>query len=251
MFVNLSFYSFFSIEDLPFVRESFLKIFEGYDIRGIVLAAAEGVNINLALADEAVLIEKTRTWLQGIACPEAQAGALTFKLSYSEKVTFRRLRIKLKKEIITMGIADLPVAELRGPHMKAQDFKKLLEDPKADALILDTRNDFEVEYGTFKKAQAAGMRSFRDFPRIAQELPKDKPIVMFCTGGVRCEKASAYLRKNGFEQVYQLEGGILRYLEEEGFSHFEGECFVFDDRVALKSLGEKAREDGALRNESG
>ncbi len=240
MILNLSHYAFFPIADLAQARKFFEERFHGHQVLGTLLMAPEGVNFNLASSEGEFLVEQCKKWLEDLGAPEAE-----FKLSYSEKMTFRRLRIKLKKEIITMGVENLEVEKLRAPHMAPQEFKRLLEEQPEHTLILDTRNDFEVEYGTFKGAQAAGMSSFRDFPNLAKSLPKDKAIVMFCTGGVRCEKASAYLRKEGFPKVYQLEGGILRYLEKEGFSHFDGECFVFDQRISIGS-SEGLGENGSI-----
>jgi len=227
MILNVSHYSFFDVKSPNEARARLFEIIGTETIRGTVLIAREGVNLNLA-GEEKLLKKITTEWLREIGCIE-----FAYKLSYSEELTFKRLKIKVKKEIITMGLPDLNVCELKAPHIAPGEFKKILKSPEPDTLILDTRNDFEVELGTFEGAKAAGMQSFRDFTKVADELPRDKKIIMFCTGGVRCEKASALLRKKGFQHVFQLEGGILRYIEQEGYSHFKGECFVFDDRRSV------------------
>lgn len=227
MILNVSHYSFFTIHDPVSARLDLIRRFEGLKVVGTVLLAREGVNLNLAGEDETFKGE-LEAWLRSIGCSK-----FDFKLSYSSGLTFKRLKIKVKKEIITMGVEDLDVQAQAAPHISPEEFKELIESPDESTLILDTRNDFEVGYGTFKGAQPAGMQSFRDFTQVAEKLPKDKKIVMFCTGGVRCEKASAYLRDKGFSEVRQLEGGILRYLEKQGFAGFNGGCFVFDERVVL------------------
>lgn len=227
MILNVSHYSFFNIQDPGAARLDLMRRFEKMRVVGTVLLAPEGVNLNLASEDQSFKTE-LESWLASIGCTK-----FDFKLSYSSALTFKRLKIKVKKEIITMGVENLDVHAKAAPHISPAEFKELLVSGDKSTLILDTRNDFEVGYGTFQGAQPAGMRSFRDFTQVAEKLPKDKKIVMFCTGGVRCEKASAYLRDKGFSEVRQLEGGILRYLESQGFEGFNGGCFVFDERVVL------------------
>lgn len=145
--------------------------------------------------------------------------------------------VKLKKEIIPMGRPDVSPVEMTGDRIAPVELKKWLDENR-DFLLLDTRNDYEVELGTFEKAQHLNLRHFRNFAQKLDLLPpemKDKPVVMFCTGGIRCEKATAYALKSGFKEVYQLEGGILKYFEECRKDHYDGECFVFDHRRTVDS----------------
>jgi UPF0176 protein len=226
---NLSHYSFFTVQNSKEAATRLETSLAATGILGTVLIAPEGVNMNLVGSKETLLHLVTQ-WLTEEGCKE-----FDYKLSYSHTAPFKRLRIKAKPEIITMGVPDLDVKKLHSEHISAEDFEKLLKNP-GDTIILDTRNDFEFEWGSFKGALKADMKSFRDFPQLAETLPKDKPIVMFCTGGVRCEKASAFLKTKGFDQVRQLKGGILRYLEDRGPELFEGQCFVFDERISLREI---------------
>jgi len=201
----------------------------GTGIRGTVLIAEEGVNFNLAGPRE-VLSKLVSEWLRAQGCEEFE-----YKTSYSDTLPFKRLKIKVKSEIITMGDKSFKVREQKSPHISAKDFEALLKNP-GNTLILDTRNEFEFDFGTFRGATKVPMKSFRDFPKFAETLDPKTPIAMFCTGGVRCEKASAFLRTKGFESVLQLKGGVLRYLEECGPEMWDGKCFVFDERVALRDI---------------
>jgi len=243
VFLNLSHYVFFEVGDGALAKKKLESILHGQDVRGTVLIAREGVNFNLC-GLESFLKPAVTEWLRDLGC-----ASFNYKASLTPQLAFRRLKIKVKREIITMGQPELRVAELRGAPMAPETFAELLNTPErereAEWLILDTRNDFEVEQGTFRGAVPAQMKSFRDFKRVATGLRRDRKIAMFCTGGVRCEKASAYLRQEGFSEVYQLEGGILRYLEVVGWEHFEGECFVFDERVALNKDNFLAQPTGA------
>ena len=244
MVLNLAHYSFFTIPDPEAARQSLQNRLEGSGILGTVLIAREGVNMNLAGRPE-LLRSHISQWLAELGCKE-----LTFKESFSTFAPFRHLKVKVKAEIVTMGDSSLDVTKWTAPHMSPSDFANLLENP-GDAVILDTRNDFEADLGSFKGAKKLGMKSFREFPKIAESFPKDKPIVMFCTGGIRCEKASAYLRSRGFDKVFQLGGGILKYLEEQGDRHFDGECFVFDERFSVngKVEGFIGRAEGEERGD--
>jgi UPF0176 protein len=233
VFLNVSHYSLFPLPDPHAAGKSLWEALRGQPHRGTVLLAHEGVNFCMSGTDD-TLVPIMTEWLRGLGCKE-----LEFKHSYSETMSFKRTKIKVKKEIITMGLPELDVVKWRGPHMPAEEFRRVLENP-GETLILDTRNDFEFEIGTFKGAQPTGMKSFRDFIQVAdrleQEGVKDRPIVMFCTGGVRCEKATALLRSKGFSDVKQLDGGILRYFEKEGREHFTGDCFVFDERRGVSEV---------------
>ena len=171
---------------------------------------------------------------------------LDYKFSYSETIPFKRLKVKLKKEIVTLGIADLDPTYSVGTYVKARNWNELISDP--EVVLIDTRNNYEFEIGSFKGAINPNTETFRQFPSYTQnnlEQYRNKKIAMFCTGGIRCEKSTAYLKLKGFKNVYHLQGGILKYLEEveEEESLWEGECFVFDDRVAVKHNLELGRYD--------
>jgi UPF0176 protein len=168
--------------------------------------------------------------------------ALEVKESYCEAIPFKRSRVRLKKEIVTLGVDGIDPLQAVGTYVNPQDWNDLISDP--DVVLIDTRNDYEVAIGTFKGATNPNTHSFRQFPQfVAENLDpaKHPKIAMFCTGGIRCEKSTALLKQNGFQEVYHLRGGILKYLEEvdEGQSLWEGECFVFDGRV---SVGHGLRE---------
>jgi UPF0176 protein len=158
------------------------------------------------------------------------------KNSYHSEIPFYRSKVKLKKEIVTMGVEGIDPKQVVGTYVKPNDWNALISDP--DVMVVDTRNDYEVEIGTFKNAIDPQTKTFRDFPAWAKKnLDKEehKKVAMFCTGGIRCEKSTAYMKEQGFDEVYHLEGGILKYLEEvpKDQTLWEGECFVFDNRVAV------------------
>ena len=152
----------------------------------------------------------------------------------NERILYKRKCDLCKKEIISMGTPGLLTKQLPVPRVTAQELKQWLDDNR-DLTLLDTRNDYEVQMGTFSGATHFELDDFCEFPKAAEKLSRTKPVVMFCTGGIRCEKAGLYLMEAGFSQVYQLEGGILNYFAEVGGAHYQGECFVFDERVALNS----------------
>jgi UPF0176 protein len=199
-------------------------------VRGTLLLAREGVNGTIAgsrLAIDAVLAHLRA--IPGLA-------ALEHKESSAHKMPFRRMKVRLKKEIVTMGVPDIDPLEGVGAYVDPQDWNKLISDP--DTILIDTRNDYEVGIGTFKGAINPETSTFREFPGWVDKTgpeDKNKPIAMFCTGGIRCEKATAFMRAQGYENVYHLKGGILKYLENvpEEESLWQGSCFVFDERVAV------------------
>jgi UPF0176 protein len=199
-------------------------------VLGTLLLAKEGINGTIAglPAD----VERVLCWLDRI--PEL--SNLDRKLSYHSEIPFYRAKVKLKKEIVTMGVEGIDPKQVVGTYVKPEQWNDLLSDP--DVVLVDTRNDYEVEIGTFKNAIDPQTKSFRDFPAWAEQnlnSKKHKKIAMFCTGGIRCEKSTAYMKQQGFDEVYHLEGGILKYLEEvpKEQSLWRGECFVFDNRVAV------------------
>jgi len=201
------------------------------NLLGTILIASEGVNGTLAGSQKN--LEVVLEWLQQEL---SLIDSIDGRWSMSEKAPFRRMRVKIKREIVNLGRPDLYPDHLSGQYIDPKDWNKLLGDP--DILILDTRNTYEVEIGTFKNAISPNTDSFREFPKYANELVKadrNKKVAMFCTGGIRCEKASILMKELGFKNVYQLRGGILNYLENisPDDSMWLGDCFVFDDRVTI------------------
>ncbi len=196
-------------------------------IKGILLLAEEGINGTLAGSREA--IDTLRSFLQ------KRFDALEYKESLAKEMPFHRLKVRLKKEIVTLGVSEVNPYKKVGTYVNPTDWNELISDP--NVLVIDTRNDYEIEMGCFQRALNPKTSSFSDFPAFAQTLDKSKhaSVAMYCTGGIRCEKASSYLLSQGFEKVYHLKGGILKYLETipSEKSLWEGECFVFDNRVAV------------------
>jgi UPF0176 protein len=229
-----AFYQFAALPDFRQVREPLRTICAGLGLKGSVLLAPEGINGTLAGATEAItaLVEELRSGpLFG-----GRLDNLELKFSTAAAMPFRRLKVRLKKEIVTLGDANADPTRQAGIRVEPADWNALIAAP--DTLVIDTRNAFEVAIGSFPGALDPGIASFgqfRDF--VARRLDPNKhlEVAMYCTGGIRCEKASAYLLSRGFHRVYQLKGGILNYLESmpETESRWHGECFVFDDRVAL------------------
>ena len=207
-----------------------------HGIRGTILLAQEGINGTVA-ADR-----NNMDHLLAFLKSDARLADLSYKESYTNQPPFLRSRVKLKKEIVTMGIEGIDPKRVVGTYIKPTDWNALIKDP--DVLLVDTRNDYEVQVGTFKDALNPKTESFRDFPGYVKEkldAKKHTKVAMFCTGGIRCEKSTAYLKEQGFDEVYHLKGGILKYLEEVPAeeSLWEGECFVFDDRVTVNHQLEK------------
>jgi UPF0176 protein len=171
---------------------------------------------------------------------------LECKESITSVIPFNRTKVKLKKEIVTMGIEGIDPKQVVGTYVNAQDWNSLIDDP--EVLVIDTRNDYEFQVGTFKNAINPNTQSFREFPQYVKEnldSDKHKKVAMFCTGGIRCEKSTAFLKQQGFDEVYHLKGGILKYLEEMPIEStlWEGECFVFDERVTVNHHLEKGSYD--------
>ena len=233
--VNIAGYKFEPLEDpLELVRIYQQKCDE-LKLKGTMLISKNGINFSLAGTNEA-----TETFIS-ILEEDNRFLNIPLKVTYSETQPFRRMKVRLKKEIISLGRKDINPRELTGKRISPQDLKNLL-DNKEDVLVLDTRNEYETRVGKFENAIDLNLDTFRDFPEAIESLPeeyKNKQIVMYCTGGIRCEKASAVMMKAGFADVKQLEGGVLDYFKETGGAYWEGDCFVFDERVALdKELNE-------------
>ena len=235
---NIAAYRFAPLDELPTLRERLIECCRAWDLRGTILLSPEGINLFVAGGSDAIdlLLVEIRS-VPGLA-------GLSPKVSVSDEQPFTRMLVKIKKEIIAFGVEGIDPARNPAPRLSPQELKRWLDEGRG-VTLLDTRNDFEVELGTFRNAVRIGIGHFRDFPEGVKRLPetmKKQPVVTFCTGGIRCEKAGPYLQREGFENVFQLDGGILKYFEECGGAHYDGECFVFDKRVGLEaSLEESPR----------
>ncbi len=228
--LNISAYKFVRLEQLDSLRGELKQLANRYELKGTILLASEG--INLFVAGEA---ENVRPFLDTLQRDERFSN-LPIKESWSESQPFNRMLVRLKKEIIAFGVDSVDPVSAPSRKISAAQLKQWLDEGK-EVTLLDTRNTYEVELGTFENAVDLRIDHFKEFPARVLELPaesRDKPMVMFCTGGIRCEKAGPYVEQAGFKDVYQLDGGILRYFEECGAAHYQGDCFVFDDRVAVK-----------------
>ena len=229
MVTNLAAYRFVELAGLKELREELIALCKGVGLKGTILLSVEGVNLFVAGTEEAVakLMARLRE-IPGL-------GDFEGKVSESEDQPFRRMLVRIKKEIISFGVAGVEPGKRTSPKLKAQELKQWLDEGRK-VTLLDTRNDYEVKLGTFKGAVVPDIRTFREFPKAVRELPeemKDDTVVMFCTGGIRCEKAGPFMEMEGFKNIYQLDGGILKYFEECGGEYYDGECFVFDQRVGV------------------
>jgi len=228
----MTFYRFVELHDLPRMQASLQTTAAGLDLKGTVLLAGEG--INGTLAGHLSALERFREALY--AHPEFAGMECKFSTADPDNLVFYRLKVRIKPEIVALGQPGVRPGERTGEHVDWARWNALLEDP--DVVVVDTRNRYEIAIGTFPGAVDPGTRSFREWPDwVAAQLDPDRNrrVAMFCTGGIRCEKASAYLLQQGFEAVYQLDGGILKYLETvpEAANRWAGECFVFDQRVSV------------------
>jgi len=232
--LNISAYKFVALDDLAALRERIVARCEALSLKGTILLAPEGINLFLAAPREAV--EAFVAWLH----EDARFADIAPKESWSETVPFGRMRVRLKKEIITMRAPAIRPEAGRAPHVLPVDLRRWLDqghdDEGREVLLLDTRNDYEVAAGTFENTVEYGLSSFTGFPEaVAADRARfeGKTVVSFCTGGIRCEKAAIHMGEIGIDHVYQLEGGILKYFEEVGGAHWRGDCFVFDGRGAV------------------
>jgi RluA family pseudouridine synthase len=227
--VNIAAYQFAALTGLASLREELRQLCKAQQLRGTILLSPEGINLFVAGSREGIdaLLRRVRA-IPGLA-------ELSVKESFSDSKPFSRMLVKIKREIIAFGVDGIDPRRYTSRRLPAGQLKQWLDAGKP-VTLLDTRNDFEVQTGTFENAIAIGVDDFRDFPRAVEKLPehlRDQPVVTFCTGGIRCEKAAPFLERAGFKDVYQLDGGILKYFEEVGGDHYRGACFVFDQRVAL------------------
>lgn len=227
--VNIAGYRFVDMPDRDDLREPMREICQKLNLKGTILLAHEGINFFLAgtkqsIDDFIAHIERDDRFKE-----------IPLKISYSDYQPFRRMNVRLKKEIISLGLDHIKPAQYTGDEITPTDFKQMLDNGE-EVIVLDTRNIYECRIGTFENALELDIKTFRDFPKAVDEMTdemKDKPVVMFCTGGIRCEKASVVMMDAGFSNVKQLKGGILGYFEEVGGDYWQGDCFVFDRRVAL------------------
>ena len=237
--VNLSCYKFAPLDGLEELRTSLQEVAMDQGLKGTILLAPEGINFFLAgtRAQLTVILDRIRSvpGLEGIAPKE----------SPSSEQPFKRMLVKIKKEIIAFGVEGVDPARRPSAKITAKQLKQWLDEGRP-VTLLDTRNDYEIRMGTFKGAVVPRIWNFRDFPASVEKLPaelKSQPVVMFCTGGIRCEKAGPFMAMQGYTNVLQLDGGILKYFEEVGGAHYDGECFVFDERVGV---GPDLRETGSV-----
>lgn len=223
-------YRFADFPDYESFRQPLLDLMQAGQVRGTLLLAAEG--INGTIAGPRTGIDKVLNWLRA----DSRFAGLDVKQSSSDENPFYRTKVKLKKEIVTMGVANIDPRHTVGTYVEPEDWNDLISDP--EVLLLDTRNKYEVEIGSFENAVNPVTDSFREFPAYVKKHlnpDKHKKVAMFCTGGIRCEKSTAYLKQQGFAEVYHLKGGILKYLEQVPVAQtrWRGECFVFDNRVTV------------------
>jgi UPF0176 protein len=233
-FLTAAFYKFVELPDFAELKAPLLACCEANDVKGIILLATEG--INSTIAGPAAGVQAVLAYLRR----DPRLADLQHKEAWSAKSPFYRMKVRLKREIVTMGVPGISPTQMAGTYVKPEDWNALLADP--DVVVIDTRNDYEVGIGTFAGALNPDIKSFAMLPQWVQQAPAlhpasgNKPkVAMFCTGGIRCEKSTAFMRSQGFDEVYHLEGGILKYLESvsESQSRWQGQCFVFDERVSV------------------
>lgn len=227
--MNIAGYRFVDLDDRDELQAMFRSLCLDLGLKGTVLLAPEG--INFFLAGNQTSIEQFTQVLD----KDGRFAEIPLKVSYTEYQPFNRMNVRKKNEIISVGLDHIRPADFTGEELEPRDFKAML-DAGESVHVLDTRNDYELRVGTFENAIDLDIRTFRAFPEAIQRLPesmKDEPVVMFCTGGIRCEKASAIMMEAGFTNVKQLKGGVLGYFEQVGGDHWNGDCFVFDQRVAV------------------
>ncbi len=223
-------YQFVSLPDYQDLKEPLTEQCQAAGIKGTLLLASEGINGTIAGTREG--IDQILAYLKS----DERLAGISHKESFHDETPFYRMKVKLKKEIVTMGVEGIDPLQVVGTYVAPKDWNALIADP--DVVVVDTRNDYEYELGSFEGAVNPETKSFREFPQyVADNMDpkKHKKVAMFCTGGIRCEKSTAYMKEQGFEEVYHLHGGILQYLEDvpEKESLWNGECYVFDNRVSV------------------
>lgn len=234
-FLNVAGYKFEPLENLDSLIPEFQNKCDELGLKGSVYLSPNGINFSIAGTE--IDIETYIKFME----EDSRLRDIPLKKTFSKTQPFRRMKVRLKKEIISLGRDDINPRELTGDYISPKELFEMYEK-KEDIIVLDTRNEYETRVGLFENAIDLQLDTFRDFPSAIETLPeeyKDKRIVMYCTGGIRCEKASAVMLKAGFSDVKQLEGGVLDYFKETGGAYWNGDCFVFDERVALdKELNE-------------
>jgi UPF0176 protein len=238
--VVVALYHFVRLENFENLRQPLLDCMINNQVKGTLLLANEGINGTIAGTRQAV--DAVLNWIR----QDKRLAAVDSKESYTDDMPFYRSKVKLKKEIVTMGVEGIDPKEVVGTYIDPEDWNDLISDP--EVTLVDTRNDYEYNIGSFKNAINPNTETFREFPEyVKQNLDptRHKKVAMFCTGGIRCEKSTAYLKEQGFDEVYHLKGGILKYLEQvpEDQTLWQGECFVFDNRVAVNHDLEKGQYD--------
>ena len=227
--VNIAGYRFIDLDDRDKLRQPFRYVCEKLNLKGTILLSKNGINFFLAGKQDSI-----NSYIEFLESDDRFIG-IPLKISYTDYQPFRRMLVRLKKEIIALGMDEIRPLDYTGENIKPLEFKKILDNDE-EVIIVDTRNEYETRVGIFENAIDLNLSTFKDFPKAIQNLPeeyKKKQIVMYCTGGIRCEKASVVMMNAGFENVKQLEGGILGYFEETDGSYWKGDCFVFDQRVAV------------------
>ena len=226
----VSFYSFVPVEDIETLMPKILLIGKKKYLKGTVLIAKEGVNGSVSGTRE-----NTKYFIDELI-NLTNSTDMSIKFNYADSHPFKKFKVKLKKEIVALGVGDIDVNKMKGEYINPEDWDDFIK--RDDVVLVDTRNDYEVEIGTFEKAINPKTETFKDFPKWVdenKELFKGKKIAMCCTGGIRCEKSTAFMKMLGYQDVYHLKGGILQYIEDkkEENSTWKGDCFVFDDRRSV------------------
>jgi UPF0176 protein len=239
-YIVCAMYKFVALENFKELRQPLLEVMLQNQIKGTLLLASEGINGTISGPREG--IDALLAYLNR----DSRINPISYKESLHDEQPFYRTKVKLKKEIVTLGVEGIDPNQSVGTYVKPKDWNALISDP--EVFVVDTRNDYEIEIGTFKHAVDPNTKTFREFPEyVAQNMDpaKHKKVAMFCTGGIRCEKSTAFMKQQGFSEVYHLEGGILQYLEDvpKDESLWEGDCFVFDNRVAVNHDLEKSHYD--------
>jgi len=238
--VVIAFYKFVPLPDYESFRLTLREYCKDKGLKGTILLASEG--INGMLAGDREMIDSFIAYLRS----DERFADIIWKESYHENVPFEKMKVRLKREIVGLGVPGIDPRKKVGTYIPPEKWNEIINDP--EMIVIDTRNNFEFETGAFKNAVNPDTKAFREFPKFVEENldpQKHKKIAMFCTGGIRCEKATSFMLEKGFEEVYHLEGGILKYLEtipkEENL--FDGECFVFDERISLDQNLKKGLKD--------
>ncbi|AWB69032.1 hypothetical protein C2869_14630 [Saccharobesus litoralis] len=239
-YIVAAMYKFTRLENFEQIRQPLLDVMLENEVKGTLLLANEGINGTVSGPRQG--IDNLLNWLK----QDPRLADIEHKESLHEEQPFYRTKVKLKREIVTMGVEGIDPNHVVGTYVEPKDWNALISDP--DVVLVDTRNDYEVEIGTFKNAVDPNTKTFREFPDYVKnnmDPTKQKKVAMFCTGGIRCEKSTAYMKEQGFEEVYHLKGGILKYLEEvpKEETLWQGDCFVFDQRVAVNHDLEKSIYD--------